>query len=65
MRKKLKWSSQPFEIPKEIFDEWREIGKRGDQFRSKWVEALKKKILKPQVKLIKFLKNLILQVWKS
>ena len=32
VRKKLKWNSQPFEIPQEIFDEWREIGKRGNQF---------------------------------
>ena len=28
VRKKLKWNSQPFEIPQEIFDEWREIGKK-------------------------------------
>ena len=48
MRKKLKWSSQPFEIPKEIFDEWREIGKRGDQLEIKWLEILNKK--NPKVK---------------
>ena len=48
VRKKLKWSSQPFEIPKKIFDEWREIGKRGDQLEIKWLEILNKK--NPKVK---------------
>ena len=29
VRKKLKWSNKPFEIPQEIFDEWRKIGHKG------------------------------------
>ena len=32
----------------EIFDEWREIGKRGDQLEVKWLETLNKK--NPKVK---------------
>ena len=36
VRKKLKWKYKPFEIPKEILNEWREIGKRGDLQEKKW-----------------------------
>ena len=43
VRKKLKWNSQPFEIPREIFDEWREIGKKGNQLELKWLETVNKK----------------------
>ena len=48
VRKKLKWNSQPFEIPREIFDEWREIGKKGDQLELKWLELINKK--NPKIK---------------
>ena len=48
VRKKLKWNSQPFEIPREIFDEWREIGKKGDQLELKWLETVNKK--NPKIK---------------
>ena len=30
VRKKLKWPHPPFEIPNEILNEWREIGKKGE-----------------------------------
>ena len=43
VRKKLKWNSQPFEIPREIFDEWREIGKKGNQLELKWLKTVNKK----------------------
>ena len=48
VRKKLKWNSQPFEIPREIFNEWREIGKRGNQLELKWLETVNRK--NPKVK---------------
>ncbi len=48
VRKKLKWSSKPFEIPQEIFNEWREIGKRGEQLEVKWLETVNKK--NPKIK---------------
>ena len=48
VRKKLKWNSQPFEIPQEIFDEWREIGKKGNYLEDKWLEIINKK--NPKVK---------------
>ena len=43
VRKKLKWSSQPFEIPSEILTEWRNIGNKGDQLEKKWIEVINKK----------------------
>jgi len=43
VRKKLKWKHKPFEIPKEILNEWREIGKRGDLQEKKWTIIYNKK----------------------
>ena len=43
VRKKLKWSSKPFEIPKEILKAWREIGKKGSKLEEKWQETLDRK----------------------
>jgi len=43
VRKKLKWNNQPFEIPKEIKDEWRKIGNKGEELENKWIETINKK----------------------
>tara|TARA_A100001015_G_scaffold199513_1_gene222746 strand:+ start:4245 stop:6227 length:1983 start_codon:yes stop_codon:yes gene_type:complete len=43
VRKKLKWDSQPFEIPKEILNEWREIGNKGEHLENEWLEKINKK----------------------
>jgi len=43
VRKKLKWKYGPFEIPKEILNEWREIGKRGNLQEKKWNSIFNKK----------------------
>jgi len=43
VRKKLKWSHKEFEIPIEILNEWREIGKKGEQLEKKWQETINKK----------------------
>ena len=48
VRKKLKWNSQPFEVPKEILNEWRKIGNKGEALENKWLEAISKK--KPKIK---------------
>ena len=46
VRKKLKWKYKPFEIPKNILDEWRNIGERGSKEEEKWKKNyIKKKIL--------------------
>jgi transketolase len=43
VRKKLKWKYGPFEIPKKILNEWREIGKRGNLQEKKWNSIYNKK----------------------
>jgi len=43
VRKKLKWKYRPFEIPKRILNEWREIGKRGNLQEKKWNSIYNKK----------------------
>ena len=43
VRKKLKWKYGPFEIPKKILNEWREIGKRGNIQEKKWNNIYNKK----------------------
>jgi transketolase len=48
VRKKLKWNNQPFEIPQEILDEWRAIGKKGELLENKWLETINKK--NPKIK---------------
>ena len=51
VRKKLKWNNQPFEIPQEILNEWREIGKKGELLENKWLETINKKDPKVKSKL--------------
>jgi len=43
VRKKLKWNNQPFEVPQEILDEWRNIGNKGEQLENKWLETVNRK----------------------
>ena len=42
VRKKLKWNAGPFEIPKDILDEWRNIGKKGTNLENNWNKLLSK-----------------------
>ena len=48
VRKKLKWNNQPFDVPQEILDEWRNIGNKGEQLENKWLKAVNKK--NPKIK---------------
>ena len=48
VKKKLKWNNQPFVIPQEILNQWREIGNKGEQIENKWLEAINKK--NPKIK---------------
>jgi len=48
VRKKLKWNNKPFEIPKEILEEWKKIGDKGELLENKWQEVINKK--NPQIK---------------
>ncbi len=43
VRKKLKWNYKPFEIPQEILDAWKEIGRKGEELEKKWHEVIDKK----------------------
>ena len=43
VRKKLKWKHEPFEIPEELMDSWREIGGKGKKLEEKWNNILGKK----------------------
>ena len=56
VRKKLKWNNKPFEIPQEVLDEWRKIGRKGELLEKKWQERINKKILKLKVNLKKLYK---------
>jgi transketolase len=46
MRKKLKWKHEPFIIPEELMNSWREIGRKGGKFEEKWKNTLNKKNIK-------------------
>ena len=54
VRKKLKWTYEPFVIPKNIIEEWRKIGKSGQVKEEKWKKIYNKK--KSQIDKI-FLRN--------
>ena len=43
VRKKLKWSSEPFKINKEILNAWKKIGEKGIKLEEKWKQTLSKK----------------------
>ena len=43
VRKKLRWKSKPFEIPKEILNEWKKIGEKGILLEKKWNSNFDKK----------------------
>ena len=53
VRKKLKWNYKPFEIPEEVLNEWRNIGKKGELIEKKWQETLDKKSSKVKSELEK------------
>ena len=53
VRKKLKWSNKPFEMPQEVLEEWREIGNKGEVLEKKWQETINKKNSKIKIDLEK------------
>ena len=42
VRKKLKWKSEPFVVPEQILNTWREIGKKGAKLEDDWQKKLSK-----------------------
>ena len=61
VRKKLKWSYEPFYIPENILSAWREIGKKGTEKEREWLKIFEKKDekTKTHIKDIYFKSNLI------
>ena len=55
VRKKLKWESTPFSIPKDILESWREIGRKGIKLEEQWKETLNKKNDKIKSELTNFI----------
>ena len=43
VRKKLGWKSKPFEIPKNILNEWNKIGNKGSKIENKWKKIYNRK----------------------
>jgi transketolase len=43
VRKVLDWKHKPFEIPKNILNEWKKIGNRGAKLEKKWNKLYKRK----------------------
>ena len=43
VREELGWKYKPFEIPKNVLRNWREIGRKGEKIESKWTKIYKKK----------------------
>ena len=57
VRKKLKWKYRPFEIPKEILNEWRKIGEKGIKEEEKWNLVYEKKDKKIKEEINRILNN--------
>ena len=49
VRKKLKWKHEPFEIPINIFNEWKKIGNKAHQKAKKYNNISKKKIANDKI----------------
>ena len=43
VRKSLDWKYKPFEIPKNILNEWKKIGNKGAKLESAWNKIYKRK----------------------
>jgi len=61
VRKKLDWKYKPFEIPKDILNEWNKIGSKGSQHEKRWNKIYKKK----KYKIDKIFKNNFKKAIKS
>jgi transketolase len=61
VRGALSWNYKPFEIPSRILNEWKKIGKKGQQLESKWTKIYKKK----KKEIDKILKNNFTKILKA
>jgi transketolase len=58
VRKRLKWKNDPFVIPDEILNSWREIGSKGSKLEEEWKILLSKKSDSIKKELDSFTENL-------
>ena len=69
VRKKLKWNYEPFKIPEDLLNEWRNIGKKAEQKAKKHDKKFKKNLNSTKInslkKLIENSKNEYLKNLKS
>ena len=61
VRKSLSWNHKPFQIPKKILNEWKKIGKKGEQIQTKWNKVYKNR----KKKIDKILKNNFTKILKK
>jgi transketolase len=57
VRKKLKWNNEPFSIPDDVLNSWREIGKKGIELEKNWNTILNKKSEKTKLELESIIQN--------
>ena len=69
VRKKLRWNYEPFKIPKDLLDEWRNIGKKAEKKAKKHEKKLQKNLYNRKItslkNLIKKTKNKYLKTLQS
>ena len=65
VRKKLKWKHDPFFIPENIIEQWREIGKKGEKLNEEWDNLLSKKNDKIKEEYKRLKKEIYLQNWRE
>ena len=61
VRKSLSWKHKPFQIPEKILNEWKKIGKKGEQIQTKWDKIYKNR----KKKIDKILKNNFTKILKK
>ncbi|MDA9838548.1 transketolase [Candidatus Pelagibacter sp.] len=61
VRKSLSWNYKPFQIPEKILNEWKKIGKKGEQIQTKWDKVYKNR----KKKIDKILKNNFTKILKK
>jgi len=57
VRKKLNWKFEPFVIPKEILNEWKKIGEKGNLLEKKWNATYNKKNKKIKEEISRIVNN--------
>ena len=57
VRKKLGWKHSPFEIPEDLLNTWKDIGRKGEKLENEWNGILNKKNTKIKEQYERLIKN--------